>query len=90
MKFSLLVGLAVAIQGVCGAAVLHRPREQSGGVISARLWRRDESRSVENDLARRDRLSKRSTADTVPLTLDNPPSKLLYFANSTSSAQVNI
>jgi len=83
MRFLILPGLAAAIEGAYGAAVL--PRQQSGGVISAPVWRRDETRSIENDVRRRDHLVKRATADTVPLTLDNPPSKLLYYANSTIS-----
>ena len=82
MRFWILLGLAVASDGACGAAVLHHPRQQSGGVISAPVWRRDDTRSIENDVRRRDHFVKRATADTVPLTLDNPPSKLLYYANS--------
>ena len=84
MRFSILLGLAVAVEGASGAAVLHHPRQQRGGVISAPVWRRDETRSVENDVRRRDHLVRRATGDTVPLTLDNPPSKLLYYANSTT------
>jgi hypothetical protein len=85
MKISILVGLAVAIEGVCGVAVevmaRHQvPRQQGGGVVAAPFSRRDGTRSVENDLRRRQELTKRGS--TVSQVLDNPPSKLLYYANS--------
>jgi hypothetical protein len=80
MKVSILVGLAVAIEGVYGLAVA--ARQQSGGVVAAPFSRRDGTRSVENDLRRRQELTKR--ANTVTQVLDNPPSKLLYYANSTA------
>jgi len=83
MKISILVGVTSVLHVVSAYAV--GPRQVGGnGVIAAPVWRRDQSRSVENDLARRDLLVKRQTANTVPLALDNPPSKLLYYANSTS------
>jgi hypothetical protein len=83
MKISILVGVTSVLQVVSALAV--GPRQATGnGVITAPVWRRDQSRSVENDLARRNLLAKRQTANTVPVALDNPPSKLLYFANSTS------
>jgi hypothetical protein len=82
MKISIVLGVATLLQ--CISALAVSPRHPSG-VISAPVWRRDETRSVENDLTRRSKLTKRQTADTVALPLDNPPVKLLYFANSTST-----
>lgn len=80
MKASILVGVTAVLQVASAFAV--GPRQvASNGVIAAPVWRRDESRSVENDLARRDLLVKRQS-NTVPVSLDNPPSKLLYYANS--------
>ena len=58
-------------------------RDTNPGVISAPLWRRDETRSVENDIRRREQLSKRQTTGTVNLNLRNTANKLLYFANRT-------
>ena len=81
MKVSILVGVATVLQVVSAFAVGPRQAASNNGIIAAPVWRRDESRSVENDLARRDLLVKRQS-DTVPVSLDNPPSKLLYFANS--------
>jgi len=85
MKISILVGVTSVLQFVSAAAV--GPR-QVGGVIAAPVRRIDKSRSVENDLARRDLIVKRQTANTVALSLDNPPSKLLYYANSTTPPEV--
>lgn len=79
MKVSVILGVAALFQ--CTNAMAVSPRHPFG-VISAPVWRRDQTRSVENDLTRRSQLTKRQTANTVPLALDNPPVKLLYFANS--------
>jgi len=80
MKVSILVGVATVLQVVSAYAV--GPRQAgSNGVIAAPVWRRDQSRNVENDLVRRELLVKRQS-NTVPVSLDNPPSKLLYYANS--------
>src|SRR5579862_1609809 len=80
MKVSILVGVGYLLQ--CVNALAIAPRQQTvPGVISAPMWRRDETRSVQNDLARRERLLKRQS---VPVTLANSADKLLYFANSTS------
>ena len=82
MKISIIVGVASVLEIVSAFAV--GPRQSITGIIAAPVWRRDRSRSVENDLARRDRLLNKRQANTVPLSLDNPPSKLLYYANSTT------
>lgn len=78
MKVSILVGLGAVLQSVNAVAIV--PRQQSvPGVVSAPMWRRDGTRSVENDILRRDRLLKRQS---VTLDLISSVDKLLYFANS--------
>jgi hypothetical protein len=81
MKVSTFLGVATVLQCFVSGLVIS-PRQNTPGVIQAPVWRRDQTRSVENDRMRRSALSKRSTSGTVALTLDNPPSKLLYYANS--------
>ena len=80
MKIALLVGATVVLQGVQGVALF--PRGQVPGVVSAPVWRRDETRNVAADLVRRDHLERRATSSTVSLDLINANNKLLYFANS--------
>jgi hypothetical protein len=84
MKGSIFAGLVGVLSGalVIDAAVIS-PRGPVPGVIQAPVWRRDQTRSVENDLARRAHLTKRQVSNTVSLNLDNANNKLLYFANST-------
>jgi hypothetical protein len=81
MKVFTVLGTGLFLQFVHGLAV-HQRQIDIPGVISAPVWRRDASHSVENDITRRDHLLKRQVSNTVPLTLENAPSKLLYFANS--------
>ena len=80
MKVSILF-LGIGSVFVSGFAI--HPRYNTPGVVTAPVWRKDQTRSVENDLVRRDMLIKRATSGIVGLSLDNPPSKLLYYANST-------
>jgi len=81
MKVSIFLGVAIVLQCFVGALVIS-PRQNTLGVVQAPVWRRDQTRSVESDRIRRSTLSKRATSGTVALSLDNPPSKLLYYANS--------
>jgi hypothetical protein len=84
MKTSFWVGVGLFLQGVASFAIIPRQESSTPGVISAPVWRRDQTRSVENDLVRRDFLQKRATSNTVSLDLLSAANKLLYFANSTS------
>jgi hypothetical protein len=82
MKVSIIFGVGTVLQVVSGLAVY--PRQISDrGFIHAPMWRRDQTRSVENDLVRRSHILKRATTDVVNLSLDNTPTKTLYYANST-------
>jgi hypothetical protein len=86
MWVSILLGIGVLVESVTAAAFI--PRQLDGvvqGVISAPLWRRDETRSVENDILRRDRLARRQSS-TVNVDLANTADKLLYFANGIASS----
>lgn len=81
MKVSIFLGVGALLQCVVSAWVIS-PRQNAPGVVQAPVRRRDQTRSVHNDYIRRDMLVRRATSGTVGLTLDNPPTKLLYFANS--------
>ena len=80
MKTLCILVLVSVLQAVNGVAI--GPRHPSG-VVQAPIWRRDLTRSVENDLRRREHLSKRQTSNTASLMLSNPPGNLLYLANGT-------
>lgn len=78
MKPSLALSIAGFLQLASAAAILHpRHAQNVPGVVAAPMWRRGRTRSVENDIARRDHLTKRQT---VPVSLENAEGKLLYFA----------
>lgn len=83
MKTSFLVGVGLFLQGVTAVAIHPRQESTTPGVVQAPVWRRDETRSVQNDLLRREYLHKRATSNTVSLDLISASNKLLYFANST-------
>ena len=81
MKVSLFVGAGLFLQCVNGIAVFPR-QQQVPGVVSAPVWRRDQTHNVEADLLRRAYLQKRQS-NTVSLNLNGAENKLLYFANRT-------
>ena len=84
MKVSiLLLGIGTVLEGIFVSGSVIHPRFNAPGVVTAPIGRRDRTRSVENDFVRREMLIRRATSGTVGLTLDNSPSKLLYYANST-------
>jgi hypothetical protein len=89
MKVSqLFLVVGSILQGVCVSGFAIHPRYNTPGVVAAPIWRRDQTRSIENDFNRRDMLIGRATSGTLGVTLDNPPSKLLYYANSTESLRI--
>ena len=77
MKPSFVLSIAGFLQLVTAVAIYPRHTQNVPGVVAAPMWRRDRTRSIENDIARRDRLTKR---EAVPVTLQNAEGKLLYFA----------
>lgn len=83
MKISVFWGIGSVLQGVLVSGFAIHPRDNYPGVVAAPIWRTDQPRSMEDDLVRRDMLIKRATSGTLGVVLDNPPSKLLYYANST-------
>jgi hypothetical protein len=86
MKVSIFWGLGTILLCVVSGRVI-APRQDVAGVVQAVIWRRDQTRSVENDLSRRNALINRASSGPVALTLDNTPSKLLYYANSKSTPE---
>jgi len=80
MKVGLIFAVGTLLEGLASGFVV--PRQKNPGVIAANVFRRDRTRSVENDIRRRSQLLERATSGTVQQILDNTPTKLLYFANS--------
>jgi hypothetical protein len=82
MFLPFLLSIGAIADYVSAAAFLPRQVVPSTpGVVSAPVWRRDQTRCVESDIRRRDRLSKRQS-NVVPVDLYNTAFRLLYFANS--------